>query len=149
MLYTAFRLYGDSYKTHISSLTQKNIRDLERVQKAAVRIICGKNYESYSGTLTELGMTNLKERRDLLCLKFAKKSLKVENFGHLFPISTKSHEMRTRKSDVYKVCKAFGRRYLKSAVPSMQKMLNRDIRDQLQTLKKLKQSSSVSNKLCL
>ena len=29
-----------------SSLTQKNVSDLERVQKSAVRIIFGKNYES-------------------------------------------------------------------------------------------------------
>ena len=67
-----------------SSLTKKNISDLERVQKSAVRIICGNNYESYSGTLSELGMERLSERRRILCLKFAKKSLKVENFGHFF-----------------------------------------------------------------
>ena len=57
-----------------SSLTLKNINDLERVQKAAMRIIYGKNYESYSKTLKELGMVSLEKRRDLLCLKFAKKS---------------------------------------------------------------------------
>ena len=33
-----------------SSLTQKNMDDLERVQKAAVRLIYGKPYESYSET---------------------------------------------------------------------------------------------------
>ena len=38
-----------------SSLTQKNMEDLERVQKAAVRLINGKPYESYSETLKQLG----------------------------------------------------------------------------------------------
>ena len=37
----------------------------------------------------------------------AKKSLKIENFGHLFPRNTKNtkehhHEMRTRKGEYYK-----------------------------------------------
>ena len=45
-----------------SSLTQKNVSDLKRVQNSAVRIICGKNYESYSDTLSELGMMRLSER---------------------------------------------------------------------------------------
>ena len=120
-----------------SSLTQKNISDLERVQKAAVRIIFGQNYESYSNTLRELGLVSLAERRNILCLKFAKKSLKVENFGHLFPTSSKSHEMKTRHSDIFKINKVFGKRYMQSAIPSMQRILNRDKQKQVQALKQL------------
>ena len=71
-------------------------------------------------------MVSLAKRRDLLCLKFAKKSLKVENFGHLFPISTKTHEMKTRHNDIYKVNKGYSKRYMQSAIPSMQRILNRD-----------------------
>ena len=130
------------------SLTKKNISDLERVQKSAVRIICGKNYESYSDTLSELGMKRLSERRKILCLKFAKKSLKVENFGHLFPVNSKSHGMNTRKSDFYKVSKSYSKRHLQSAIPSMQRQLNRDIKEQRESLKKLI-SCSVTSKLCL
>ena len=90
-------------------------------------------------------MTTLAERRALLCLKFAKKSLKIENFGHLFPKNTKEHEMRTRKGELYKVSKSYGARYFKSAIPSMQRMLNRDIKNQQEIMKKL----FVTNKLCL
>ena len=129
-------------------MTKKNISDLERVQKSAVRIICGKNYESYSDTLSELGMKRLSERRKILCLKFAKKSLKVENFGHLFPINSKSHDMKTRKSDFYKVSKSYSKRHLQSAIPSMQRQLNRDIKEQKESLKKLV-NCSVTSKLCL
>ena len=131
-----------------SSLTQKNVTDLERVQKSAVRIICGKNYESYSNTLSELGMERLSERRKLLCLKFAKKSLKVENFGHLFPLNSKSHDMRTRNSNIYKVTNSYSKRYLQSAIPSMQRLLNRDLQEQRDSLKKLVRLS-VTSKLCL
>ena len=59
------------------SLTQRNMKDLERVQKSAVRIIFGKPYESYTETSQELGMMKLSERRDLICLRFAKNSLKL------------------------------------------------------------------------
>ena len=121
-----------------SSLTQRNISDLERVQKSAVRIICGKNYDSYSETLKELHIQRLSERRDMLCLKFAKKSLKVENFKHLFPIISKQHKMKTRENDLYTVNNGFSARYQKSAIPAMQKILNRDRKEQLTALKKLK-----------
>ena len=131
-----------------SSLTQKNVSDLERVQKSAVRIICGKNYESYSDTLSELGMMRLSERRNILCLKFAKKSLKVDNFGKLFPLNSKSHDMKTRKSNFYKVSRSYSKRYLQSAIPSMQRQLNRDIKEQRESLKKLV-NCSVTSKLCL
>ena len=110
---------------------------LERLQKAAIRIINGKQYESYSSTLKELGMVSLAERRDILCLKFAKKSLKVENFGHLFPVSSKSHEMKTRHSDIFKINKGFGKRYMQSAIPSMQRILNRDKQKQVEALKQI------------
>ena len=120
-----------------SSLTQKNISDLERVQKAALRVIYGKNYESYSNTLKELGMVSLAERRDILCLKFAKKSLKVENFGHLFPINSKRHEMQTRHSDILKINKGYSKRYMQSAIPSMQRILNRDKQMQIEALKQI------------
>ena len=111
-------------------------------------IICGKKYESYSDTLSELGMMRLSERRNILCLKFAKKSLKVENFGQLFPFNSKCHEMKTRKSNIYKVSRSCSKRYQQSAIPSMQRMLNRDIKEQRESLKKLL-NCSVTSKLCL
>ena len=102
-----------------------------------MRIIYGKSYESYSKTLKEFGMVSLAERRDFLCLKFAKKSLKVENFGHLFPISVKRHEMKTRHNDIFKVNKGYSKRYLQSAIPSMQRILNRDKQKQVEALKQI------------
>ena len=42
-----------------SSLTIKNIVDLERVQKAAVRILIGRGYDSYSQTLKSLNIETL------------------------------------------------------------------------------------------
>ena len=82
-----------------SSLTQENINDLERVQKSAVRIIIGKPYESYTEALKDLNIRRLFERRDLICLKFAKTSLRLENFKKLFPVKKTIHDMETKQHD--------------------------------------------------
>ena len=68
-----------------SSLSQKNIRDLERVQKVAVRVIMGKNFNNYKESLLELNLKNLNARRQDMCLKFAKKSLKNKKVKNMFP----------------------------------------------------------------
>ena len=120
-----------------SSLTQENINDLERVQKSAVRIIIGKQYESYTETLKELDMKRLSERRDLICLKFAKTSLRLENFKKLFPVQKNIHDMKTRQHEKYHVIRSYGKRYAVSAIPSMQLLLNKEHRKQIKALKSL------------
>ena len=120
-----------------SSLTLKNVNDLERVQKSAVRIINGKPYESYSATLKDLGILRLSERRDLICLKFAKNSLRLENFKKLFPRQRNSHDMKTRQKEIYQVSKYFGKRFEISAIPSMQRLLNKEYNKQRNALKSI------------
>ena len=109
-----------------SSLTKKNSDDLERVQKSAVRIIFGKPYDSYSQTLKELDIMRLSARREIICLKFAKNSLKLSNFKRLFPEHANLHGMKTRKQEKYSVSKCNGKRYAVSSIPTMQKMLNKE-----------------------
>ena len=58
-----------------SSLTSRNRIDIERVQKAAVRVIMGNNYNTYRQSLKELKLDTLERRRETLCLKFAKKNV--------------------------------------------------------------------------
>ena len=121
-----------------SSLTLKNIIDLERVQKSAVRIIIGQKYDSYSDTLKSLKIETLFERRERLCLRFAKKSLKVENFKHLFPLYEKQHDMMTRATMKYEVCKANSKRYQVSTIPHLQRLMNKEAQLKKIELKKLK-----------
>ena len=56
-----------------SSLTEENVLDLERVQKSAVKLILKDKYRGYQQGLAELGLENLRERREQLCLEFAKR----------------------------------------------------------------------------
>ena len=117
-----------------SSLTQKNINDLERVQKSAVRVIYGSNYVSYFKALQDLGMDSLAERREKMCLKFAKNCLKINNMKYLFPRYLSKCSMKTRNSLKYVENKSQTSRYQKSAVPSMQRMLNKCFQDQRRNL---------------
>ena len=55
-----------------SSLTKKNRQELERVQKAAIRVIMGKSYSTYKNGLKFLKLDTLEKRRELLCLRFGK-----------------------------------------------------------------------------
>ena len=57
---------------------QRNRNDLERIQKSAVRVILGNNYNNYEDALKKIGLVTLEERREQMCLKFAKECLKLE-----------------------------------------------------------------------
>ena len=112
-----------------SSLTAENCDDLERVQKAAVRIIIGKNYTNYENALMKADLEPLKTRRDELCKTFAEKCTISEHepTKKMFPINKKKHSMKIRDSDKFKVNHANTLRLQQSAIPFMQRLLNNNI----------------------
>ena len=63
-----------------SGLTKKNRKDLERVQKSAVRVILKGKYTTYKEGLRRLNIETLDQRRDRLCLRFAQNCLKMRKF---------------------------------------------------------------------
>ena len=69
-------------------------------------------------------MDTLYDRREMLCLQFAKSCVKSKKFNELFPINKKEHNMETRKQEIYKVEHANTERYRKSAIIYMQNLLN-------------------------
>ena len=107
-----------------SSLTFDNLTDLERVQKNALRIILKEDYISYKNALEQVSLESLVERRENLCLRFAKKCLKTEEVANMFPLNDASCIMDTRKRETYKVTMAHTERLKKSAIPYMQRLLN-------------------------
>ena len=109
-----------------SSLTTKNRRDLERVQKSAVRVILGGKYSTYKNGLEKLNLDDLNDRRTKICLKFAKNCLKNEKVKDIFPKAEFKHKMRKRKQKTFKVKQIKTERYKKSAVPYMTELLNND-----------------------
>ena len=111
-----------------SSLTSENRQDLERVQKAALKVILRGNYDSYENALKVSGLPSLDERREMMSLKFAKNCLKNENFKKLFPKNEIKHMMTKRHTFKYIVKRARNERLRKSTIPYMQKQLNTEDR---------------------
>ena len=109
-----------------SSLTAKNRRDLERVQKCAVRVILGNNYSTYKNGLQKLKMEILNKRREPICLKFAKNWLKNEKVKDIFQKTDSKHKMMKRKQRKFRTKRIRTDRYKKSAVPYMTDLLNKD-----------------------
>ena len=53
-------------------MSKENEEDLEHVQKSAVKIILGKEYQSYEDALVQADLDCLKNRREELSYKFFK-----------------------------------------------------------------------------
>ena len=58
------------------NISKVNEKELERVQKVAVKLITNKRNQSYNENLKELSLETLKERRQILCARFADKCVK-------------------------------------------------------------------------
>ena len=109
-----------------SALTEENSDTLERVQKCALKLILGNKYENYEKALETLNLEKLNERRERLCLVFAKKCLQNEKTADMFPKNKNKSNMETRNSEEFKVNHANTDRYKYSAIPHMQRLLNND-----------------------
>ena len=107
-----------------SGLTCENKNDLERVQKSALRIILGKEYNNYNSALNRLNLLSLEERRKQLCINFATKCTKNDKLKNMFPLNEHKHRMKTRHKEKFKVFKAKTERLKKSAIIYMQNLLN-------------------------
>ena len=70
-----------------SSMSQNNVSDIERKQKSALKVVLKERYTDYKSALNELNLESLSKRREILCLRFANKSLKLQNFKNLFPLT--------------------------------------------------------------
>ena len=110
-----------------SSLSQNNISDIERIQKTALKVILKERYTNYDSALKVLNLESLSKRREMLCLRFAKKSLKLQNFKKMFPLNNKKlHCMKQRREKKFYEKHANTERYMKSSIPYMQKLLNKE-----------------------
>ena len=118
-----------------SSLTQKDSRDLERVQKSALKVILGDKYKSYEEALKTIRIDSLAERRQKICLKFAQQCLRNEKMRDMFPRNLSDHMMKKRNAEKFIVTKALTERFRKSAIPSMQRLLNNDDKEKKKMFK--------------
>ena len=109
-----------------SSLSDENTKDLERVQKSALKIILDDKYQGYKKALQKLEIESLSDRREKLCLNFAIKAAKNPKSKHMFPLNNKTHSMETRETEKFKVQHALTDRLKDSSVIFMQNLLNKN-----------------------
>ena len=122
--------YEYCIKTHFESnvplwhfsISQKLSHLIEKVQKACMFIILGKNASySYSYNLATLNLEPLSDRRNKLCQNYAKKSRKNPSQRSMF---TWNEGRQTR--DARKVLVPYARtsRYERSSFPSLARIIN-------------------------
>ena len=109
-----------------SSLTNENTEDLERTQKTFCKLILRERYKNYEDSLILLNLDSLHQRRQNLCLKFAKSGIKHNSMTDLFPEESKTHKMQTRNTNKFKVNFANTGRLKDASIIHMQNLLNDD-----------------------
>ena len=110
-----------------AGLSKEDIVLLERVQKTALAIVLGKAYSGYKNALEYLNVKTLEERRNDLCLNFAKKAAKSEKYQHWFVKSAAVPTVNTRSDkpkNNYKEVPTRTDRYKDSPLPFLTKLLN-------------------------
>ena len=105
-----------------AGLRKSESNQIERVQRAALAIILGDEYNSYSKALKTLKMETLVERREILCLTFAKKTYMNDKFKHWF-VENDGPQSENKLKEV----KARTRRYRNSPIPYLTGLLNKHL----------------------
>ena len=107
-------------------LTKTEVGQIERVQKVAMHIIMGENFQDYRTSLKTLKLKTLAERREDICEKFAKKSYLNPNFKHWFENSDRRGRIQTRQEkSILKPVFTRTARYENSPLPYLTKLLNK------------------------
>ena len=85
-------------------------------------------------SLQILDLPTLDQRRNTLCLNFAKRCIQNGKMSHLFPINNRNKIHDTRKKQKYNIQFANTERYRKSPVIHMQRLLNEDNENMMSSL---------------
>ena len=105
-----------------SSLTGDDVASLERIQKTALNIILGEQYESYTSSLKTAALMKLSTRRRKMCIKFAKRAQKHSKFTKWFKPNTR----RTPRLKQPRFCPVIAKkeRFRKSPLSYLTTLLN-------------------------
>ena len=107
-----------------NSLTVEQDQKLEAIQKVALRVILGQDYLSYEEALSKTSLVSLNKRRQDRCIKYALKASRHPDNMQMFPPNTVESPQVTRNREKFHVNFAHTESYRKSAIPSLQWLLN-------------------------
>ena len=109
-----------------SSLSQLLSNKIEAVQKKALAIILDVNYISYENALKTLNLQRLDERRDNHSLNFARKCSQSARHEGFFPLNP-HRRPNSRNPRPYFEPQCNTSRYFKSSIPTMCRLLNKEL----------------------
>ena len=105
-------------------LSKEQTNQLETVQKKALAIILGKDYQSYEFALSHLRLERLDIRRENICLRFAMKCVETPKHSWMFPPNSNTRpNLRNPKPYLEPQCSTA--RYYHSSIPYMARLLNK------------------------
>ena len=107
------------------NLTKDESYQIERVQKAFLHIVLGRDYIDYEKALNSTNLESLEVRRINLSTKFAKRSANHPKHKHWFALNENIKNTR-RKKPVYKPPLYRLERYRHSPIPYLTSLLNED-----------------------
>ena len=108
-----------------SSLTQEQSKKIENIQKTSLKIILRDNFVSYEAACEMAGLQKLDNRRQARLLVFAKKCVKHPQNSRFFPHNENyTQDPLIRKREPFHVNFSHGMKYLKSTIPTCQRLLN-------------------------
>ena len=115
-----------------STLTLDQSKDLESIQKLCFKIILGQKYTGYEDALEYFCLDKLSDRREKKCLEFGLKCLLHPVHSRMFPVNpnTLKNPNNTRHSEHFTVNWAKSESYRQSAIPHIQRLLNRYVSNQ-------------------
>ena len=105
------------------SLTIADKLAIERVQKSALQIIYGLEYDSYASACEMSNLPTLEERRIKLCVNFAMKALKNTKHSKWFKVNTSTRKTRQKRPMLYQVVSRTTR-FERSPISYLTKLLN-------------------------
>jgi len=115
-----------------TSLTTDQDKKLEAIQKTALKVIMGQSYVTYENALQATGLKTLNTRREERCLSFGLKAIRHKEMRNIFPINQVESNQTVRGRETFHVNFAHTEAYKISAVPSIQRMLNKHAEEALQ-----------------
>ena len=110
-------------------ITQKESNQIERVQKCALHVILGDDYHSYGNALEVLDCETLEARREQICEKFVRKSVKHSKYKNWFSFHYRNYGIETRSSQLKSLKPVTCRteRYKRSPLPYLTALWNQKV----------------------
>ena len=125
LIYTSFIRPTLEYAVPVwlSGITKQQCTTIEGIQKRARRIVLGPDYERYHDALQVCKLDTLEQRREQLCIVFAK-SLKSSKLESLVPQTRSTSGYNLRNSTKLTEFQCNTSRYKNSPVPYLINLLN-------------------------